>query len=201
MRSANKKIFYGMYSLLLTSLAVPIGTLFAISGIIGKKIGFYNEISLICSKIPFSLGEKIRYIYYRFTLLRLGKEVVFKYGSFCQYPNISIGNRVLIGYYNTLGEVNIGDDVLIGGYVNFISGRKQHSFNDPGKLIRTQKSEGRSPISIGSDVWIGSNCVVMANIANRFVLGAGSVLVTDAEGCSVYAGNPARLIRKLLPKS
>lgn len=199
--SSATKMLYRIYSLILTCLAGLIGLSFAIFGILGKSIGAYTEVSLIISKIPFALGEKSRYIYYGITLLNLGKDVVFKYGSFCQYPNISIGNRVLIGYYNTLGEVNIGDDVLIGGYVNFISGRKQHSFNDSGQLIRTQESKGRSPISIGSDVWIGSNCVVMANIANRCVLGAGSVLVTDAEGCSVYAGNPARLIRKLLPKS
>jgi acetyltransferase-like isoleucine patch superfamily enzyme len=183
-----------------TILAFPIGLLFILLGNLSKLIDSYSEVSILISKIPFTFGEKCRYLYYRKTLKSLGKNVVFKYGSFCQYPDITIGNRVRIGYYNTLGEVNIGDDVLIGGYVNFISGRKQHSFDDPEQLISTQKSHGRSPINVGSDAWIGSNCVIMADLGSRCVLGAGSVVVKAAESCGVYAGNPAKLIREIPDK-
>ena len=52
-------------------------------------------------------------------------------------------------------------------------------------------------ITIGSDVWIGSNCVVSANIGSRCVIGSGSIVVKDVPDHSIFAGNPARLIRAL----
>ena len=179
-------------------LAIPIAIFFIIFGHLAKIFDAYAEVSIIVSKIPFFLGQMVRFFYYKGTLKRIGKNVIFKYGSFCQYSNVQIGNRVLIGYYNTLGEVNMGDDIVIGGYVNFISGRTQHSFEDQSKTIRSQKSKGRTMINIGSDVWIGSNSVIVANVGKRCVIGAGSIIIRDTEENSVYAGNPARLIKKIL---
>jgi len=143
------------------------------------------------------LGQKIRYFYYKATLKKMGKNVVFMYGSFCQYPNAIIGDRVLFGYYNTIGEINMGNDIIIGGFVNFLSGTKQHSFQDENQSIANQKAVGREVITIGSDVWIGSNSVIAANVGTRCIVGAGSVLVKSAENKGIYAGNPAKLIKQI----
>lgn len=178
-------------------LAVPVAVFFIALGKFAIIFSAYAEVSLLASKIPFLFGQKVRYYYYKATLKRLGKKVMFKYGSFCQYNSACIGDRVLIGYFNALGEVDMGNDIVVGGFVNFISGTNQHSFNDPSQTISEQKSMGRSMITIGSDVWIGSNSVIAASIGNRCVIGAGSVLVRDTEDHSVYAGNPARLIKKI----
>lgn len=191
------KIIYRMYNLIITLLAIPFSFLFIVSGKLATYANAYSEISLIAAKIPFLFGQKIRYYYYKATLKHLGKKVVFRYGCFCQYNNASIGDRVLFGYYNAIGEVNMGNDIVVGGFVNFISGTTQHSFDDPNQTISNQKAAGRSMISIGSDVWIGSNSVIAANIGNRCVIGAGSVLVKPADDKSVYAGNPARLIKEI----
>jgi len=55
----------------------------------------------------------------------------------------------------------------------------------------------RKPIRIGSDVWIGANCVVLAGttIGEGAVVGAGSVVTRDVEPYSVVAGSPARVLR------
>ena len=54
-------------------------------------------------------------------------------------------------------------------------------------------------IKIEDDVWIGANVTVLPNITIRkgSVIGAGSVVVSDTEEFSVYAGCPARKIRNI----
>ena len=51
---------------------------------------------------------------------------------------------------------------------------------------------------IGNDVWIGSNCLIKAGvkIGNGAVIGMGSVVTHDVPPYEIWAGNPARLIRK-----
>lgn len=184
-------------SVIESTLAVPTAIPFIILGWLAILCDRYSEVSLVVSKIPLHLGEYVRYYYYKFTLRELGKDVTFKYGSFCQYNNTRIGSEVLIGYYTALGEVSIGDNVVVGGFVNFLSGTEQHSYADPSKPIRSQMAPGRKMINIGSDVWIGSNAVIAANIGRRCIIGAGCILVRDAESHSIYAGNPSKLVKKI----
>jgi putative colanic acid biosynthesis acetyltransferase WcaB len=56
-----------------------------------------------------------------------------------------------------------------------------------------------SPI-IGDNVIIGPNTVIIGaiKIGDNAVIGAGSVVVKDVEKNSVVAGNPAKLIRRLI---
>jgi len=39
--------------------------------------------------------------------MSVGTDVTFCYGAFFQYRKTRVGNRVLIGYFNTTGEVDI----------------------------------------------------------------------------------------------
>lgn len=177
-------------------LAIPLAVPFIALGWLAILVDRFSEMSVVVSHIPFYLGEHVRYLYYRATLENVGRRVTFKYGSFCQYRGTSIGDRVVIGYYNALGLVSIGNDVSFGGFVNITSGRHQHGIDDPTKPINQQPGRAEM-IRIGSDVWIGSNSVISADIGNRCVIGSGSVVVKDVPDHSIYAGNPARFIRAL----
>jgi len=53
-------------------------------------------------------------------------------------------------------------------------------------------------ICIGNDVWIGSNSVIMEDIGNGSVVGAGSVVTKPVEAFTIVAGNPARELGKRL---
>jgi len=57
------------------------------------------------------------------------------------------------------------------------------------------------PVRIGANVWIGFEACVMpgVTIGDGSVVGAKSVVFDDVPPHTVVAGNPARLIRKLLP--
>lgn len=54
-----------------------------------------------------------------------------------------------------------------------------------------------SPISIGSNVFIGAKCILMpgVSIGDDVVIGAGSIVTKDLASGGVYAGVPARKIK------
>ena len=67
-------------------------------------------------------------------------------------------------------------------------------------LLPDQRNAGvmRSlPITIGDNVWIGGNCVVMqgVTIGDGTVIGAGSVVTRDIPAGVIAFGNPCRVIR------
>ena len=55
------------------------------------------------------------------------------------------------------------------------------------------------PVTIGNNVWIGGNTVVVpgVNIGDNTVIGAGSVVTKDIPSGVVAAGNPCVTIRKI----
>lgn len=177
-------------------MALPLACVFILMGYLAILVNRYSDVSALVSKVPLFWGEYTRYLYYKATLQHLGKKAIFKYGSFCQYHTTRIGDRAFIGFYAILGEVTIGDDAMIGGYVNITSGLGQHSFADPAKPMNQQPGK-RQRVHIGSDVWIGNSSIIASDIGDRCVIGAGSVLVKPAEDHSVYVGNPAKLLKKI----
>ena len=98
---------------------------------------------------------------------------------------------------------SIAYDCLIGGAshpVKWIS--TSPVFHDAKSVLK--KKFSRHPYEvyertvIGNDVWIGANCTVIAGvrIADGAVLGAGSVLTKNIGPYEIWAGNPAKFIRK-----
>lgn len=59
--------------------------------------------------------------------------------------------------------------------------------------------EWASPITIGSDCWIGGSVVVCpgVTIGDGTTIGAGSVVTKDVPARCVAVGNPARVIKRI----
>lgn len=55
------------------------------------------------------------------------------------------------------------------------------------------------PITIGDNVWIGGNSVILPGliIGDNVVIGGGSVVTTNVESNTLVAGSPAKFIKKL----
>lgn len=195
--STLPKVVAACFSLIEAILAAPVSVPFILLGLFADWLNRYAEVAMSLSRIPFYFGEHLRCFFYKFTLESVGQQVTFKYGSYCQYREARIGNRVLIGQYCSLGEISIGDDVLIGAFVNFLSGTQQHCFTDPGKKIWDQLSEGPRRINIGSDIWIGSNCEICNDIGDRCVVGVGSLVISPLPAHGLYVGRPARFVKAI----
>lgn len=107
--------------------------------------------------------------------------------------DVQIGARTKIQSHSFICElVNIGSDCFIGHGVMFINDLFAN-----GGPARGDKSLWKST-QIGNKVSIGSNATILpVNICEGAVIGAGAVVTRDIIEAGIYAGNPARLIRKL----
>lgn len=91
------------------------------------------------------------------------------------------------------GNVTIGDGVRIGAHTSLLA------FNHgtaPDRPVFKQPITALG-ISVGDDVWIGSNVTVLdgVTIGSHSIVGAGAVVTKDVPADSVVAGNPARVLR------
>lgn len=141
--------------------------------------------------------------------------------------NVTSGENVVIYQPANLYDCTLGDNVFVGPFVeiqgNTRIGRdskiQSHTFiceyvtigercfighgvmfaNDmfrDGKPNADRESWGR--IVIGSDVSIGSGATILAvSICDGAVIGAGSVVTKSITEKGVWAGNPAKLLRRL----
>ena len=112
------------------------------------------------------------------------------------HPKIIIGNNVVVGRFSMITNKNlirIGDDVLIGAFVQIID--TNHGFS-VGKKIREQSAE-IGEVVVGNDVWIGAGARILMNvhIGDGAVIGANSVVTDDVPPNAIVGGVPARLIR------
>ena len=88
--------------------------------------------------------------------------------------------------------VEIGDDCVVSHGVMFINDLFQ-----TGGPANRQRELWRST-RIGNHVSIGTNSTILpVRICDRVVIGAGSVVTKNIEISGIYAGNPARLLRRL----
>jgi len=104
-----------------------------------------------------------------------------------------IGNRCRIQSHAFICDmVTIGDDCFISHGAMFIN--DPFAIGGPGMRNR----EVWRPTRIGNHVSIGTNATILpVSICDGVVIGAGSVVTRDISEAGIYAGNPARLLRRL----
>ena len=111
--------------------------------------------------------------------------------------DVIIGDYTRIGLHNTI----IGP-VTIGSHVNLAQGitvtALNHNFEDTNQHIDEQ-GISTTPVSIGDDVWIGANAVILpgVHVGNHCVIAAGAVVTKDVPAHSLVAGVPAKIIKQI----
>ena len=125
---------------------------------------------------------------------RLHIELPFR----CDYGyNIRVGENFYANYNCTIldcAPVTIGDNVLLAPNVSlFTAGHALHP------VPRAEEWEFARPITLGNNVWLGGNVVVLpgVSIGDNTVVGAGSVVTRDLPANVVAVGNPCRVLREI----
>ena len=107
--------------------------------------------------------------------------------------NVKIGNNTKIQSHSFICElVSIGNNCFIGHGVMFVNDKFKDLKPAHGNKKKWLKTK------IDSNVYIGSNATILpVTICSNVVIGAGSVVTKNITKSGKYAGNPAKLVRKL----
>ena len=96
-------------------------------------------------------------------------------------------------------KILIGKNVLIG-VGSQLRDTDNHSLNPNDRLVgKDWVNKKTAPIKIGDNVFIGANVFVLkgVEIGRNSIVGAGSVVSRDIPENEIWAGNPARFIKKV----
>lgn len=146
------------------------------------------------SQVPGTTGAYVRRAFYRMVFRHCGSGSWISFGTIFSHPGCRIGRNAYVGCYCCLGEVTLGDDVLIGSHVSITNGAVQHGTARLDVPMREQPGEWPH-VTIGADTWVGDRAVIMSDVGAHCVIGAGSVVTEPIPDYAVAVGVPARVIR------
>ena len=145
----------------------------------------------------------------------LQEAVVDKTAAICSGVKFYRGK---IGKYSYIGNNSFVIDTDIGNFTSISTdcyfGGTSHPtqwlssspvFHKWGNIMKKNSARHEFEIfqrtSIGNDVWIGNRVMIKAGvvIGDGAVIGMGSVVTKDIGPYEIWAGNPARIIRKRMP--
>ncbi len=120
------------------------------------------------------------------------RNVLFNYPEF--------GDRLVIGKFCAIAQ---GTTFIMGPANHRIGSATTYPFNVFGGAWRAVTPEHMSQLPrkgdtvVGSDVWLGRECVVMpgVKIGDGAIVAAYSVVTRDVEPYTLVGGNPARFIK------
>lgn len=117
------------------------------------------------------------------------KNAKLKIGDNCGFSGVSI-------YCSS--EIQIGNNCNFGGNV-CIWDTDFHPTDYLARRINDMSIVNTKPIFIGDDVFVGANSIILKglSIGNRSLIGAASVVTKDIPNDEMWAGNPAKFIKKL----
>lgn len=190
MRGAAKALVVGAALL----AVLPLWLLYRLEALlIGADKAFYGW-SQLMSLFPGFPGNYLRFAFYRLSLEEVGKDACICFGATFAHPGIRIGKGAYIGPHCNLGLCEIGDDVMLGTDVHVMSGTGQHGSEDletpmrdqPGKLVK---------VRVGRGTWVGNKAAIAADVGERCIVGAASLVVKPVPDLAIVGGNPAKVIR------
>jgi virginiamycin A acetyltransferase len=177
-----------------TLFALPAFLLYRlIALLVGAQRAFPGWSQLI-SLVPGTTGVYLRRSFYRLALPRCGSGCWIGFGVIFSHPTAEIGRSAYVGPFCCLGDVTLGDDVLLGSHISVANGGSQHGIERLDIPIREQPGSWVR-VTIGRDTWIGDRAVILADVGKHCVIGAGTVVIKPVPDYAVAVGSPARILR------
>ncbi len=126
-----------------------------------------------------------------------------KIGAFVEIQkNAKVGKNCKISSHTFICEgVNIEDGVFIGHSVTFINDSYPRATSEDGGL-QTEQDWKVEPTLVKKGASVGSGSTILSKvvIGEKAIVGAGSVVTRDVPPNAIVAGNPARVLRYLVPE-
>lgn len=148
------------------------------------------------SLLPSKLEERETII--REVLGSTGNKFLIEQPFFCEYGyNIHLGENFFSNFNCVIldeAPVHFGNDVLLAPNVCIYT--VNHALNAE---RRRAALEYARPVTIGNNVWIGGNSVILpgVTIGDNTVIGAGSVVTKSIPANVIAAGNPCKVLRAI----
>lgn len=155
-----------------------------------------------CRYVHGKLGLGIRYACLKSIAKKCGDNVAVFQGTYILNPqNLIVGDNVSIQpmCYLECGHTEVGiridDDVSIGHGTTIMA--TSHDYEQSLGNIKDHAILSK-PVCICRNVWIGAKAIILGNVTvhEGCVVGAGAVVTKDTEENGVYAGVPARCVKK-----
>jgi acetyltransferase-like isoleucine patch superfamily enzyme len=150
----------------------------------------------IASSFAYYLHE---HVIWRKSIHHKGNYRIHSRASIRNAQNIYLGDNVRITmdcciWAGESSKIIFGDNVLVGPGVKMMS--TNHGTERNGVPMVFQNREN-ADITIGNDVWIGSNAVILkgVTIGDGAIVAAGAVVTKNVPAYAVVGGVPAKFIK------
>lgn len=120
----------------------------------------------------------------------------FKYGGKIKIgKNVGISNATIVSYKE---NVIIDDYVMLGGGVK-IYNTDFHSIDFENRVFRPDDDIACKTVHIKEGAFIGAGSIILkgVTIGEKAVIGANSVVTKSVPDGEIWAGNPAKFIKKM----
>ncbi len=169
----------------------------------------HMEVMTLCQKfnaIPFDQEDEKNAAKENLIPSSIGKNLTIFTPFLCEYgTNISVEENVFINYNCTfldVAKITIGQGTMFGP--NVCLATSQHPILAEECMSKDYPDgyhnlEYAKAITIGDNCWIGANVTILGGvtIGNGAIVAAGSVVTRDVSANSIFAGIPAKFIRKI----
>lgn len=191
MRSAAKS---AVHALAMICISPAVFLYYVKSLFIGRDAALHGS-SQALSLLPGIPGRYLRVAFLRCVLSSCDASACVEFGTLFSQAGARLGKNAYIGPHCHIGLADIEEDVLLAAGVHVPSGPSTHGVERIDIPIRLQPGRPKT-VRVGAGSWVGSGAVVMADVGEHSVVGAGSVVIHALPAFCMAAGAPARVIRQ-----